>query len=191
MIATDREPAAPSALKTLGVLLAAIIAFCGAGDAGVRGPLPETVESWVIPNYHLLQPDLASGGAPTESGLPWLHALGFRIVIDLRAPAEGTVAEAVAVETAGLRYVPVPVTPETFLRADADAVARVLDEPGRGPVLLHCGSGNRAAGVWTVIQVAKGRPYAEAEAEGRRIGLQSPAMIAAVRRVVGEEPETR
>jgi len=148
-------------------------------------------EDWVIPNYHLAQPDIATGGAPTESGLPWLHALGFRIVIDLRAPTEGTAAEAVAVEAAGLRYVSVPVTPETFVRADADAVRRVIDEKDRGPVLLHCASGNRAAGVWTVIQVAKGRTYADAETEGRRLGLQSPAMVAAVRRIAAEEPAAR
>lgn len=171
-----------------------IMAFCVCGTAmssTVRGPLPETVESWVIPNYHLLQPDLAIGGQPTASGLTWLHAIGFRIVIDLRAPSEGTAAEETAMKAAGMRYLSVPITPETFRADDVDAVARVLDEPGRGPVLLHCASGNRAAGVWTVLQVKKGRTYAEAEAEGRKIGLQSPAMIAAVRRLAREGSETR
>ena len=33
----------------------------------------------------------------------------------------------------------------------------------------------------------EGRPYDEAEAEGRKVGLQSPAMIAAVRRVAAAE----
>lgn len=70
-------------------------------------------------------------------------------------------------------------------------MARVIAEPGRGPVLLHCASGNRAAGVWTVLQVMEGRPYDEAEAEGRKIGLQSLAMVAAVRRVAGAAPESR
>ena len=174
-------------------LIVGIVAFCGSGDATsstVRGPLPETVEAWVIPNYHLLQPDLAIGGQPTASGLTWLPAIGFRIVVDLRAPSEGTAAEETALKAVGMRYLSVPITPESFRAADVDAVTRVLDEPGRGPVLMHCASGNSAAGVWTVLQVKKGRPYAEAEAEGRKVGLQSPAMIAAVRRLAGQESET-
>ncbi len=180
----------PSA-KTVGVVILAIVAFGCATAAvapAVGGRLPESVESSLIPNYLLVRPDLASGGQPTESGLRRLRDLGFRIVIDLRAPAEGTAAVETAVKAAGLRYVSVPITPETFRRDDVDAVAKILDDPGRGPVLLHCASGNRVGGVWTVLQVTRGRTYAEAEAEGRKIGLQSPAMIAAVRRVVGQEP---
>jgi protein tyrosine phosphatase (PTP) superfamily phosphohydrolase (DUF442 family) len=87
--------------------------------------------------------------------------------------------------------VSVPITPETFRRQDVEEIASVLREPERGPVLLHCASGNRAGGVWTVLRVMEGRPYDEAEAEGRRIGLQGPAMIAAVRRVAGAVPEAR
>jgi uncharacterized protein (TIGR01244 family) len=151
--------------------------------------LPESVDGTLIPNYRLARPGLATGGQPTEDGLRRLGELGFRIVIDLRTPGEGTSDEETAVKAAGLRYVSVPVTPDTFRREDVDAVAKVLDEPGRGAVLLHCASGNRAGGVWTALQVAKGLPYAEAEAEGREVGLQSPAMVAAVRRVVGEAPE--
>jgi hypothetical protein len=41
-----------------------------------------------------------------------------------------------------------------------------------------------------MLQVKKGRAYADAEAEGRKVGLQSPAMIAAVRRVAEEGSET-
>ena len=130
MSATEREHVLRSASRTAGVVTLGILAFCAAGGPGasaVRGPLPESVESWVIPNYHLLRPDVASGGQPTESGLVWLDALGFRTIIDLRAPAEGTAAEEKAVEAAGLRYVSVPVTPETFRREHVEEVA------GRSP----------------------------------------------------------
>jgi len=193
MSATDRGHFLRSTSKAAGIVLAGIIAFCAASWTGgpvTRPSLPESVESWVIPNYHLLRPDLASGGQPTESGLPWLDALGFRTIIDLRAPSEGTAAEEAAVRAAGLRYVSVPVTPETFGREDVEAVAKVLAEPRTGPTLLHCVSGNRAAGLWAALQVREGRPFAEAEAEGRKAGLQSPAMIAAVRRVAGPAAET-
>lgn len=190
-MARHREHLAPSASKTVGVAILVMLAFGCASAAvapAVGGPRPESVESSLIPNYRLVRPDLATGGQPTESGLRRLRDLGFRIVIDLRTPAEGTAAEETVIKAAGLRYVSVPITPETFRREDVDAVARILDDPARGPVLLHCASANRVGAVWTVLQVTKGRTYAEAEAEGRKIGLQSPAMIAAVRRVVGQEP---
>jgi uncharacterized protein (TIGR01244 family) len=193
MTTLERDHVLRSASRAAGVVTLGIIAFCAAGGGArgaVRGPLPESVEAWVIPNYHLLRPDVASGGQPTESGLIWLDALGFRTIIDLRAPAEGTAAEENAVRKAGLRYVSVPIAPDTFRREDVEAIARVLAETERRPVLLHCASGNRAGGVWTVLRAMEGRPYDEAEAEGRKIGLQSPAMIAAVRRVARATAET-
>jgi hypothetical protein len=36
-----------------------------------------------------------------------------------------------------------------------------------------------------VLLVIKGEPYEKAEAEGRQIGLRSPAMLDAVKRVLG------
>ena len=167
-----------SVSKAVGLVILATVALCAA-------KVPESVGGSLIPNYHRLRSDVASGGQPTEAGLRQLRDLGFETVIDLRTPSEGTAVEEAAVKAAGLRYVSVPVTPETFTRSDVDTVAKVLGESERGPVLLHCASGNRAGAVWAVLLAAEGRTYAEAEAAGRKIGLQSPAMIAAVRRVVG------
>jgi uncharacterized protein (TIGR01244 family) len=173
--------------KTIALALLASLALCGVASRSGQSPrsgLPRSVDSSLIPNYRRIGADLATGGQPTAAGLRRLRALGFRIVIDLRTEAEGAVAEREAVTAAGLRYVSVPVTPESFRRADVDAVAGVLYDPRRGAVLLHCASGNRVGGLWTALQVTRGRTYAAAEAEGRSIGLQSPAMIAAVRRVL-------
>ena len=132
-----------------GVLILAAVAL-GARTSAARpaagGPLPESVAPSVIPNYSLLRPDLAAAGQPTEEGLRRLRDLGFRVVIDLRAPSDGTAAEEAAVKEAGLRYVSVPITPETFRREDVEAVARIIDERERGPALLHCATGNRVGG---------------------------------------------
>ena len=176
---------------TIAAALTLAVAWPGCRTAAVRPApfVPETVEPSLIPNYTRLRSDLAAAGQPTETGLQRLREMGFRVVIDLRAPSEGTAAEEAAVKAAGLRYVSVPVTPETFRREDVEAVARILDERGRGPVLLHCSSSNRVGAVWAVLQSTKGRTYEEAEAEGRKAGLRSPGMIAAVRRVVRPRPE--
>lgn len=182
---TAANPGASSAVKAVAVAVVAAAALCGAalGRTSDR-PLPASVPSSLIPNYVRIGPALATGGQPSEAGLRRLRGLGFRIVVDLRAEAEGIAAEKTAVSAAGLRYVSVPVTPESFRRQDVDTVAAILYDPNRGAVLLHCVSGNRAGGLWTALQVTRGRTYAAAEAEGRRIGMRTPAMIAAVRRVL-------
>ena len=165
---------APS-LAVLAVLAAAPLA----------AEVPESVDPAAIPNYRVVRPGLATGGQPSPEGLARLKEMGFRTVINLRTEREGALDEAEPVKAAGLRYVWVPVSPGTFSAADVDAVAKVLDDPEAGPVLLHCSSANRVGGVWTVLQVRKGKPLEEAEAEGRAIGLASPAMREAVRRVLG------
>jgi uncharacterized protein (TIGR01244 family) len=186
-------------VKAIAVGVVATAALCGAVRGAHPGagnrvsvrPLPDAVDASLIPNYVRIGPALATGGRPTDAGLRRLRRLGFRVVIDLRTGAEGIAAERAAVTAAGLRYVSVPVTPESFRREDVETVAAILYDPNRGPVLLHCVSGNRAGGLWTALQVTRGRTYAAAEAEGRRIGLQSPAMIAAVRRVLHRPPDGR
>jgi uncharacterized protein (TIGR01244 family) len=177
--------------KTIALAVLATLALCGVAARSGHSPgreLPSSVDPSLIPNYRRIGPELATGGQPTPAGLRRLRSLGFRIVMDLRTEAEGAAAEREAVTEAGLRYVSVPVTPESFRRTDVDAVAKVLYDPRRGAVLLHCVSGNRAGGMWTALQVTRGRTYAAAEAEGRWIGLRSPAMIAAVRRVLQLPP---
>jgi uncharacterized protein (TIGR01244 family) len=78
----------------------------------------------------------------------------------------------------------VPLTADSFSPADVLAVERVLADASAGPVLIHCHSSNRVGGVWAAIQARKGRSLDEALAAGREAGLQSPAMVAAVRRVL-------
>ncbi len=164
---------------------ALIVCFLPASSAA---GIPESVEPGQIPAYKLLRPDLAAAGQPSAEALGRLGAMGFRTVVSLRTTPEGPADEQTIVESQGLRYVQVPITPETFALADADAVQKVLDDPEAGPVLLHCASSNRVGGVWAVLQARRGRPIEQAEAAGRAAGLHSEAMVAAVRRVLGLPP---
>jgi len=145
---------------------------------------PETAEG--IANYKRLSAGLAAAGTPSPEAVSKLRAMGFQTVIDLRAESEGTAEEKAAVERQGLRYVSVPVTPASFSLDDAKAVAKLLDDPGAGPVLLHCASSNRVGGVYGVVQALQGKSLAEAEAAGREAGLTSDAMVEAMRRVAAE-----
>jgi uncharacterized protein (TIGR01244 family) len=146
----------------------------------------------VIPDYSRPRPGLACAGQPSAEGIQRLSELGFRTVINLRTEAEPGVPEAAAaVQAQQLRYVSVPVRPDSFSSDDVDAVAAVLEDPDAGPVLLHCGSSNRVGGVIAVLAWRDGRTPEQALEEGRAAGLRSDSMVAAVERVIAEESTRR
>lgn len=175
------RPATSVAALTAALLLAAVSS----------AQIPESYDAKQIPRYKLLRPGLAVAGRPTPEAMLELAALGFRTVINLATPTEpGVKEEEEVVRSLGLRYVSVPVTPQSFSPADVEAVEKVLDDPAALPILLHCGSSNRVGAVLAVIEVRKGRALDEAIEEGRKAGLSSAPMIEAVRRVVGEMRET-
>jgi len=150
--------------------------------------LPEAVDPASIPDYRLLHPGLATAGQPAPQVLAKLEDMGFRTVVNLRTDKEGGAEERAVVESQGLRYVWVPITPDSFSLADVEAVEKVLRDPSSGPVLLHCASSNRVGAVWAVIQAREGKPLDEALAAGREAGLRSPQLEAAVRRMLGSPP---
>ena len=155
------------------------------GALSASGGVPQAVEPAVIPAYRLIRPGLAVAGQPTPEALTRLGEMGFRTVVNLRSEKEGPADERAAVEAQGLRYVSIPVMPDTFSLADVEAVEKILADPSAAPVLLHCASSNRVGGTWAVIQARKGKSLEEAEAAGRTAGLHGPQMEAAVRRVLG------
>jgi uncharacterized protein (TIGR01244 family) len=150
--------------------------------------VPEAMDPAEIPAYHVISPTLAVGGQPSPAVLARLAEMGFRTVVNLRTAAEGAEEEGRIVRGAGLDYVWVPVTPATFSLEDVRRVEEVLDDAGRGPVLLHCASSNRVGGLWAAIEARRGRSLAEAEEAGQAAGLRSPTMTEAVRRVLHAPP---
>ena len=148
--------------------------------------VPETMDATLIPNYRLVKPGLAAAGQPTPDALRALKQQGFRTVINLRAETEpGVKEEEAIVKEAGLAYVSVPLTPATFSQQHVDQVAKVLDDPAAGPILLHCGSSNRVGGVLATIAAQRGKSLEDALAEGRKAGLTSPVMVEAVKKLLG------
>jgi uncharacterized protein (TIGR01244 family) len=161
------------------VLRAAALASSPAPTAA-----PASVDAKDIPNYHVVRPGLATAGQPSEEALGKLKALGFKTVVNLRTPGEQPGgAEEETVRAQGLRYVSVPIDTATFGAAEAAAVRAVLDDESDAPVLLHCTTANRAAAVWGVIEVQRGRAIDEVEAEAVKAGMTKAAVVKAFRRV--------
>jgi len=93
-----------------------------------------------------------------------------------------------AVEAQGLRFVSVPVSPDTFSLDDVLKVEAVLKDQKAAPVLLYCASSNRVGAVIAVVEYRRGRSKDDALAEGRRAGMKSPAMEKAALRVMDAAP---
>ena len=160
-------------------LLSALVLSSGAFAAGI----PETLDA---PSYRRLSPSLAVSGRPSPEAVAKLRETGFRTAIDLRQPAEGVAIVREAVEAQGLKFVSVPVSPDTFSLEDVRKVEAVLADPKAAPVLLYCASSNRVGGVIAVVEARRGKTKDEAIAEGKKAGLKSAAMERAVLRVMDE-----
>ena len=131
------------------------------------------------------------GGQPDAAAFQRLaEEAGIQTVINLRRPQELErldFDEPAVVEALGMRYVNIPITPDGFSAADVDRFAAVLAET-KGPVLLHCGSSNRAGGLWAAyLAQHRSIDLDEAIRRGKTAGLSRETMIEAVRRVAQEE----
>jgi uncharacterized protein (TIGR01244 family) len=152
----------------------------------------QTPDTAGLPNASVVKPGLVAAGRPAPEAVAELKSRGFRTVIDLRTPSEpGFAEEKAAVEAQGLRYVNVPVAGGSFSGKDVDAVKAALEQATDGPVLLHCASSNRVGAVWAVLQARQGMPVEDAMKEGARVGLTSPALAEAARRVANEAPPAK
>ncbi len=147
----------------------------------VAAGIPETLDA---PAYKRLSPSLAVAGRPSPEAVAKLKELGFRTAIDLRQPSEGVAIVKEAVEAQGLKFVNVPVSPDTFSLDDVLKVEAVLKDQSTAPVLLYCASSNRVGGVVAVLEARRGRTKDEAIAEGRKAGLKSASMVKAAERVI-------
>ena len=164
------------------VLFPALALALGASLASAAG-IPEKLDA---ANYQRLSPSLAVAGKPSKEALASLKEAGFRTAIDLRQPNEGVAAAQEAVEAQGLKFVSVPVSPDTFTAGDVKKVAAVLRDQAAAPVLLFCASSNRVGAVIAVLEYRKGRTKDEAIAAGRKAGLRSAPMEKAALDVMDE-----
>jgi uncharacterized protein (TIGR01244 family) len=115
---------------------------------------------------------ITSTGQPTEEALKVFADSGYVAVIDLRtAEEERGIDEPAAVEAAGMSYISLPV-------AGADGVtfensARLDEYLARfaGPVVVHCGGGNRVGALLALRQHLKGDDAETSVAYGKEGGL--------------------
>ena len=123
-----------------------------------------------------LQPidGITSSGQPNASEFEIVAKSGYVAVIDMRGPSENRgLNEQAVVEELGLEYIEFPlVGRESISFANAKQLDALLNDID-GPVLLHCGSGNRVGAILALRHSLQGADDEDAMQYGKSAGLTS------------------
>ncbi|MEL7187283.1 MAG: sulfur transferase domain-containing protein [Pseudomonadota bacterium] len=115
--------------------------------------------------------DVISAGQPDEATVEQYAAAGYKTVIDLRTAGEDRgMDEPAVVAAAGMKYVSLPVSRSDITFEKAKQLDALLGSE-EGPVVLHCGSGNRVGALMALRASLKGKSDDEALQVGREFGL--------------------
>ncbi len=178
-------------LGRVSVLTVFALAFGAAADetdlgavTGLKVDLEQVVELGIVSSVD----GVTSAGQPDEAALEVFADAGYATVIDLRGTGEDRgFDEAAVVEDLGLHYVTLPI-------GDKDAIsfdnARKLDElleQYPGPVLVHCGSGNRVGALLALRASLDGADDEKALTLGREGGLTGLESVVRERLAEGDE----
>jgi uncharacterized protein (TIGR01244 family) len=147
-------------------LFAAVLALTG---FGVGQAFAQSTE---LPGRKDPVPGLTTAGQPSADQLAAVAKSGIKTVIDLRGLAEDRgMDERATVEKLGMSYVTLPVEGGNGVTyANATALDKLLAN-AKGPVLVHCATGNRAGALLALRDKLKGADNDSALAFGVASGL--------------------
>lgn len=160
-------------LMTIAVAVCASVAALSA-----QGPTKETVEG--IRNFTSVDPTIACAGATEVKVIPELAKRGYKSIINLRQETEqgANIAESrQAAQAAGMRFIHVPLNPQSPDAAVVDTFLKATSDPANAPMFINCGSASRVAALMiTKRMVADGWTQERALAEAAIIGPPAPAL---------------
>lgn len=115
---------------------------------------------------------LTAAGQPDQHQFALIAEAGYLAVVDLRGENEDRgLDEAAVLRELGIDYVELPLSsPEAINRDNARLLDEILSAYD-GPVLVHCGSGNRVGALLALRESLRGADDAAALAYGKSAGL--------------------
>ncbi len=115
---------------------------------------------------------LTSSGQPDADEFALFAEAGYVAVVDLRGESEDRgLDEPAVLDEIGLQYVSLPLSsPDAINFENAAKLDEILAEY-EGPVLLHCGSGNRVGALLSLRETLNGASDDEAFEYGRSAGM--------------------
>ncbi len=155
------------------IILMALMAILFTTLAQASGRVPFGHQVIEVQNYSRATEQIAISGMISDGGTQALAATGFKTVIDLRTRNEGTAEEKALVDRAGMIYVNIPTTVAGISKEQVAEFTKIIESTPK-PVLLHCGSGNRASAMWASYRITKGVEPEVAIEEARKMGLRPP-----------------
>ncbi|UJP06033.1 MAG: protein tyrosine phosphatase family protein [Nitrosomonas sp.] len=155
------------------IILTALVTIVISSTAHATGRVPFGHQVVAVQNYSRITEQIALSGLISDGGVPALAATGIKTVIDLRTKNEGTAEERSLVDGAGMIYVNIPTTVAGITKEQLAEFAKVMESVQR-PLLIHCGSGNRASAMWASYQITKGMDPEAALENARKTGLRPP-----------------
>ncbi len=128
---------------------------------------------------------ITSAGQPNEAQFKVFAENGYRTVIDIRTEGEDRgLDEPAVLEALGMEYVTLPIGRDDITIDKARELGALLE--GRdGPVLVHCGSGNRVGALLALRKFDETGDAELALETGRAGGMKS--LEGAVREVIESE----
>ena len=113
-----------------------------------------------------------SAGQPDGEVLATFAAAGYVAVVDLRTDKEDRgFDEPATVMGLGMSYVSMPIDSEADINFDKAAELDKILSGFNGPVLVHCGSGNRVGALFALREKASGATDEAAIAAGKVAGM--------------------
>jgi uncharacterized protein (TIGR01244 family) len=126
----------------------------------------------VVPNFQNPAAGIYTAGQPTGEGFDLLAAKGLRTVINVLPESYCVPDEPATVTGKGMTYRSVPFDTSNFRMETVEHFADVL-KSAKKPVLIHCSTGNHAAGMWFAYRILfEDAALEQALTEARIIGLR-------------------
>ncbi len=155
------------------IILMALLTILFTSMSQASGRVPFGHQVIAVQNYSRVTEQIAISGLISEGGVQALAATGFKTIIDLRTKNEGVMEEKALVDLAGMMYINIPTTVAGITKEQVAAFTKVI-ELAQAPILIHCGSGNRASAMWASYRITKGDDPEVAIEEARKTGLRPP-----------------
>lgn len=128
-----------------------------------------------LPGFATVLDRVTASRKPTTDGFAWLKTNGYKTVAYLHDPDARDVDSArQLIEKQGLKFVGIPVSPETLPAAYKTFADLVKDASAR-PMHAFATSGNRAGGLWyLVFREVELLPDDAARVRAGKLGLERP-----------------
>jgi uncharacterized protein (TIGR01244 family) len=181
-----------STMRTHALLV--VVAACSIASVDAQQVTKEHITG--ITNFARLETTVACGGPIKPEAVPELKQLGFKSIVNLQLPDERSAdvkGESAAAQAAGVNYVHLPFSVSSPDPTVVDRFLKAVTDPSNVPAYIHCGGGNRAAGMWMIKRVVVDRwdidrATKEAEALGLSSAADSPMKAFALNYIQSHKP---